>query len=226
MKGEGRRSVSYRHWTSSEEARLRALYPDTPMHHMVVIFERTDRQIYQKARSLGLRRSAEYLASPASGRMLPGSTRGGATRFRPGLVPWNKGLKGWQAGGRARQTQFKPGRLPHNHNPVGHERITRDGYLERKVTDTGVTRRDYVAVHRLVWEQHHGPIPPGHVVVFRDAAPKHINITIDRLELIDRAELARRNTIHRYPPEVKAVIKKVARAKRKLQEKLKDEKPD
>lgn len=215
-----------RHWTAADEARLRALYPDTPMHHLMVIFERTDRQIYEKAYSLGLKRSAEYLASPSSGRTRPGSTRGGATRFQPGLVPWNKGLKGFKPGGRARETQFKPGQLPHNHNPIGHERITREGYLERKVTDTRVTRHDYVAVHRLVWEQHHGPIPPGHVVAFRDAAPRHTNITIDRLELIDRAELARRNTIHRYPPEVKAAIRKVARVKRTLQEKLKNEKPD
>jgi hypothetical protein len=31
----------------------------------------------------------------------------------------------------------------------------------------GALYRNWVAVHRLVWEQAHGPVPPGHIVVFR-----------------------------------------------------------
>lgn len=196
-----------KYWSRSEERQLMTLYPDTPMPQMIAVFDRTDRQIYAKANAMGLRRSHEYLTGPNSGRLSGKDTRGKSSRFKPGHKSWNTGLKGWQAGGDSVRTQFKPGRKPHTWRPIGYERVTKDGYLERKLTDTGVTRHDFVAVHRIVWERHHGPIPPGHVAVFRDSAPKHTNITVERLELISRAELASR---------------KVARAKRTLQEKQRE----
>jgi hypothetical protein len=100
-------------------------------------------------------------------------------------------------------TQFKPGRRPEearNYRPVGSVRVTRDGYLERKVTDdTSVyPERRWVAVHRLVWESVNGPVPKGMIVVFRPgmATTDPDLITIDRVELITRAENMARNTIH------------------------------
>lgn len=212
-------------WSAEAEQRLRALYPNTPMHLLIVIFQRSDRKIYAKANHMGLARSPEFLAGPHAGRLTGADQRGKDCRFQPGQVSWNKGKKGWQAGGRSHETRFKKGAVPHTWRPIGFERVTRDGYLERKVTDTGCTRNDFVAVHRLVWQEHFGEIPPGHVVVFRDALPKHINITIDRLELINRAELARRNSIHRYPPELKKTIRLVRKLERKLKEKS-DERQD
>jgi hypothetical protein len=93
--------------------------------------------------------------------------------------------------------------LPHTWRPLGTERISKDGYLERKVTDLqGV--KNYRAVHLLNWEAVNGPLPAGHAVVFKDGN-KH-NVALDNLELITRAELMRRNTRHRLPPELNAVI--------------------
>lgn len=43
--------MSRRYWTDAEEARLRSLYANTPMHQLETIFQRTDRQIYAKAAS-------------------------------------------------------------------------------------------------------------------------------------------------------------------------------
>jgi len=62
-------------------------------------------------------------------------------------------------------TQFKKGdRLgaaQHNYVPIGSLRVSKDGYLERKVTDdpSFVPNRRWVSVHRLVWEAAHGPVP-------------------------------------------------------------------
>jgi hypothetical protein len=66
--------------------------------------------------------------------------------------------------------------------------MTKEGYLQRKVSDTGNTVRDYVEVHRLLWEERHGPIPGSHVVIFRDG--DRTNIVIENLMLVSRADHA------------------------------------
>ncbi len=117
-----------------------------------------------------------------------GLKSGRTGRFRKGHTSWNTGLKGLQPGGRGRETQFKKGHKPQTWRPVGTERISQDGYRQRKVTDTGYTPGDWVGVHVLLWRQHHGEIPQGHVVIFIDGDKTHI--AIENLACISRAELA------------------------------------
>ncbi|MFD1697866.1 HNH endonuclease signature motif containing protein [Halopseudomonas phragmitis] len=192
------------------------------MWQLEVIFQRSEKGIYSQAKALGVQRSEAFMASEQSGRMLKASTLGNSTRFQKGHQTWNKGLKGFKAGGRSAQTRFKPGNLSGSAKdqlkPVGHERVTKDGILQRKVRADGPPHRRWKSVHSILWEEHNGPVPAGHVVVFKDQGIKHINITLDRLELITRAELALRNTIHRYPPELKAAIRAVAKLKRTINE--------
>jgi hypothetical protein len=88
--------------------------------------------------------------------------------FEKGAAPVNKGVPCPPGkGGRhpnARRTQFKKGALPHNTNYLGHERVSKDGYVEISVDETnphtGFERR-YVLKHRHLWEQLHGPVPKG-----------------------------------------------------------------
>lgn len=129
-----------------------------------------------------------------------------------------------KAGGRSAETRFKPGNRPHTWVPIGTEQI-RDGYLWRKVTD-GHGRHDWRQVHVMLWEQHNGPVPKGLILVFRDRNKQ--NIQLDNLELITRAENCRRNSIHRYPPELKEVIrlqKKLERAIREHTDEKQDDRP-
>ena len=65
--------------------------------------------------------------------------------------------------------------------------MTCEGYLERKVTDTGVKRIDYRLVHHLVWLAAGREIPPGHVLTFRDGDKR--NFDLDNLELLTRKQL-------------------------------------
>ncbi|RTB85627.1 HNH endonuclease signature motif containing protein, partial [Pseudomonas aeruginosa] len=102
-------------------------------------------------------------------------------------------------------TRFKKGQKPHTWLPVGSTRISADGYLQRKISDTGYPPRDWKGIHILLWEEHFGPIPTGHCVCFKDNNKQ--NVVIDNLELITRAERMRRNSIHRYPPELKSAIR-------------------
>lgn len=195
-------------WKPHEIETLRQFYPSSRTDDLARALGRTVRTVYQKARSLGLSKSAEYLSSPDA-RRLDGKV-GSATRFQKGQTSWNKGVKGITGTHpNSVRTQFKKGQMSgkaqHNYVPIGSHRISKDGYLERKVTDDPalVPTRRWVAVHRLVWEEANGPIPKGHVVCFRPGrrTAELEQITADALELVHRAELGRRNHPKNRSPE-------------------------
>jgi len=191
-------------WTRKEVRVLERDYPDTPTEALAERFGRPVRQVYAKAYALGLRKSRAFMQSEAAGRLLPGHTKGRVTQFKPGNAPHNKGKKGWQAGGNSVKTRFKKGNRPCTWRPIGSQRML-DGYLQRKVTDTGYPPRDWKGEHILLWEEHHGPVPDGHIVIFRDGNKE--KIVIENLECITRAENMRRNTIHNLPPALADVIR-------------------
>lgn len=185
-------------WTSQEVDTLKRLYPDCKTETLALLLGRKASVISQKAAVLGIRKSEGFKLSPLSGRMLKGSTIGEATRFTNQTPGWNKGLK--QADymsaemiERTAQTRFKKGQDPHNTVEIGHERVTRDGYVEVKVNHfkTHGKNDNFKLKHRLLWESHHGPIPEGMIVVFK--TDDKINFTIDDLELITMRENVIRN---------------------------------
>lgn len=211
-----------RPWTESEDASLRAMYPEYSADEIAPALGRTTGAVHQRAKTLGLRKPVGWIAARASERSRQPGHGGRRHLFRPGHQTWNKG-KPFNPGGRSAETRFKPGRKPEessNYRPIGSVRVSK-GYLERKVTDdTSVyPAHRWQFVHRLVWEQAHGPIPAGYVVAFKPGCHtvEEAEITPDKLELISRKDLATRNSIHRYPPELTRVIKRLARARRALE---------
>lgn len=209
--------MTQKFWTESEDEIMRSLYPDNSTVHVAEKLGKTLSGVYQRARKLGLLKSAAYLDSPAACRLRRGDNPGIAYRYKKGQVPPNKGLRrpGW-APGRMAESQFKKGNRPHDWRPIGSTRLSKDGYLERKVSDTGYSPRDWKGVHVTTWETINGPVPTGHAVVFKDGNKEHIDI--DNLELISRADLMRRNTIHRLPPELKSAIMQAGVLKRRIRE--------
>jgi len=68
---------------------------------------------------------------------------------------------------------------------------------------------------RWVWEQLKGPIPPKHLVMFKDG--NRSNCAIENLELLSMANNARRNSMWAtLPREVAEVIQLNGALKRKL----------
>lgn len=202
-----------RRWGAAEVELLRLNYADSRTDDLARALGRPCYSIANKAYALGLHKSAEFLESKDSGR-LDGS-RDNGMRFSKGHVTWNKGKRG-ETGlhPNCRRTQFKKGQrsgiAQHNYVPIGSERLSKDGYLERKVTDDPsiAPARRWVGVHRLVWEEFNGPIPVGHVVCFlpgRKSADS-ASITPDCLELVSRAELAKRNHPRNKDPELGRLI--------------------
>lgn len=105
--------------------------------------------------------------------------------FEPGHVPINKGTKGmFNVGGNS--GSFKKGDQPKNYKPIGTERIDRDGYVLVKVRDEGIWNERWRHKHRIVWEKANGPIPDGHVLIFRDQDKS--NVCIDNLMLVTKRQ--------------------------------------
>lgn len=203
MKDVGRRSITYRSWSPPEDARLAELYKTKPITEISEIMGRSTSSIHNRVQKLGLRRTDEYKAITGSG------------RFGSGKKPWNAGLKGWQAGGRSKETQFKKGDKPSNTwRPIGAERISKDGILYRKVADTGVKKEDWRAVQVVIWEEHNGPLPDGHIVIFKDGDRE--NFDPDNLLAMTRADNMRRNSIDRYGSEYRSAALQLSWLKRKL----------
>lgn len=199
----GRRRTQYRHWTSVEDAQLAELWKTLPLGEVAEHLARSTSSVYSRVQKLGLKRTDEYKAITGCG------------RFKPGIKTWNKGLKGWQAGGRAKETQFKLGHKPSNTwRPIGAERTSKDGILYRKVADTGVKKADWKAVHQLIWEERNGRLPDGQIVVFVDRNRE--NLSPDNLIAVTRAENMRRNSIDRYPPEYRSTALTLGWFNRKL----------
>lgn len=110
-------------------------------------------------------------------------------RFKKGQKAHNKGTKmSEEVYSKVSGTMFKKGREPINHKPVGSERIdSKDGYILMKTKDPGVWKLK----HRVLWEQHYGPIPKGKCLIFLNG--DKTDIRIENLILIDRKVHVRMN---------------------------------
>lgn len=117
-------------WTAEQELVLLRLYPDMPNEVLAARLNKTLQQICSKAYRLGLKKSPELTKKIRQ-------DWGSATRFKKGNTPWNCGMNGLPARGRSSETQFKKGQKPHTWLPVGSMRVSADGYLQRKISDTG-----------------------------------------------------------------------------------------
>lgn len=101
-------------------------------------------------------------------------------QFAKGQAAWNKGTKGATG---ANRTSFKKGDRPHNYKPVGSERISKDGYVEVKISEPG----KWKPKHLIIWEEKNGPVPKGSCIIFGDG--DKTNLDVNNLMLISRKQL-------------------------------------
>lgn len=218
-----------RFWTEPELALLREIYPEAHAADVAELMGCSIYRVYNMAAHLGLRKSAEYLASDTSARIQRGKLHPNmiATQIKPGHTPWNKGMKGLYMPGSER-SWFKPGQRPHTWLPVGSYRLTKDGYLERKTNEQpGNNSVRWKSVHSLVWQAAHGPVPKGHIVVFRPGrrSAEISLITLDAVECISRAEHARRNHPRSKSPELGKLVQLRGAITRQINKRTRDNTP-
>lgn len=204
-------------WRSEEIENLKALFPDTETKDIAIALNRSVSSVYGKSNQLSLKRSPEFIIKQQQ--MFAETLRreGVKTRFQKGLVPFSKGKKREEfmtAAGieKVQQTQFKKGIIPHNWVPIGHERITKDGYIEVKVSDNiGIDSvKNFELKHRILYEKFHGPIPEGMKIEFLDGVK--IDFSIDDLVMRSKGENLMLNCFSK-----KAIAKKIFKPKNEVE---------
>ena len=170
-------------------------------------------QVYNIAWFYKIHKDPIYLKTAASGRYKAGMRSGEAFQFKPGHIPKNKGVKmPAEIYEKVKPTMYKKGSKPHNTKPVGtiHNRADKTGRLYQyiKIKDS-----QWELLQRHVWTQANGEIPKGCVINFIDG--NFMNCELSNLQVKTRGEMAIMNSIHRYPAEVRDLIKLTNKLKSK-----------
>ena len=211
-------AINGKAWTPAQIELLRKHYPDTRTRELVILCGHSVSSIWGTANKLGLKKSKDAIARFAREEMLDPNHKGRHYFFPKGHAPANKGTRrpGW-APGRMADTWFKKGNRSlrwKDDYPVGSLRLNTDGYVDMKVSEGLRAWRQF---HRILWEDAHGPIPKGHILIFKDG--DRLNIELANLEMITLRENMRRNTIHNYPAPLKLTIMALGQLKRRINEK-------
>jgi hypothetical protein len=196
-----------RAWTAADLRIVRKRYPDTPTREIARELGRSERSVFAAAFGMGISKAPGY-KNPGAANL----NRGGATRFTKGHKTWNAGMKGWCPKG-AEKGWFSRGHKPHTWVPVGTV-VRVDGYLKKKVADTGNKKKDWKFLHVLLWERYRGKIPRGKFLVFKNRDKTDVRIA--NLELVNRAGNMKRNSVHNLPEPIKGVIVALRTLKRRI----------
>ena len=191
-------------WTKERDEVMRELYSHTLNVDLAKKLGTTESAVSARGFVLGLKKTKEFIQSHAR-----------AGQFPKGNIPMNKGrkMREWaseEAIQKMRTGWYKKGNIPLNHKEIGHERVTRDGFIIVKVAEPDV----FVHKHRVIWEQHNGKIPEGMIVTFKDGNKR--NFDISNLQLMTRSENMMRNSYLRYPQEYQIALRAIGRLNRKI----------
>lgn len=187
-------------WTNDMDAVMREHYPCKQTSDVADMLRLTPKQVLCRAKRLGLHKNPDVIAGIRENGM-----------FLKGHVPFNKGMKQQEFMTaeqieKTKATRFVKGQVPVNIKEIGYERISVDGYVEVK------TEKGFVLKHRMIWVEHNGPIPKGHIVRFKNG--NKLDIRIENLELVTCVQNMKDNTIHNYPPEIKTAMRRISKLKR------------
>lgn len=142
-------------------------------------------------------------------------------RYPSGSVPANKGKK-MPFNANSARTQFKKGQRGgvalEKYKPIGTERLSKDGYVERKIHDGLPLQSRWRAVHLVNWEAIHGPLPAGHFLKCLDG--DRTNCEPSNWELLPRSMLPylqgfRGIDYDAAEPEVKPTVLAIAKVRHK-----------
>ncbi len=209
-------------FTVEEIEHVKANYANNSSAKIAKEIGRTTRSIYSLANKFKLKKSEAFLNSELSGRLKSGSTIGLATKFKKGNVPPNKGKKMEdfmtpELAAKFRSNMFKKGQAPHNSYPDWKETIHTDSATGRqyiKIKVPGIKK--LVFKHYFLYNQKFGNLPEGFIVTFKDG--NSLNCVIENLEAISMQSNMIRNSINRFPEELKSVIRLLSKLNKKTQQ--------
>jgi hypothetical protein len=153
-------------------------------------------------------------------------------QFVAGQESWNKG-KPMPSHPNSAAHQFRKGQrsgvAERLWKPIGTERVSKEGYIERKINDDMPLRGRWRAVHLIRWEELNGPLPKGHCLKCLDG--NKANTDPENWTLIPRALLPRLNggarkqhlAFDEAEPEVKPALLALAKLDRAARERSRKE---
>lgn len=187
--------TNYANWTTAMDEALRLLYPTNTSQHVADIMGLSIGTVNSRAYYIGLKKDPEHLNLVQQG-VIQNLHNGATHRFKKGHVSHNKGRKmAPDTRMKIERTFFSKGQKPHNTKWDGYERLNAYGYVEVRVAE-----RKFIGKHRLIWEQQHGAVPDGHVIIFGDG--DRTNFAIENLLCVSRGDLAILNKHKKYGSEI------------------------
>lgn len=195
--------------TPAEDKYIRLSYLTTPVNHMAKALNRSEVFIRSRLKALGIVVPREVVE-----RFIQQS------RIKPGTVPPNKGKKmSEEVRQKVKRTWFSRGNLPHN--------TKTDLYVSARYHKKDKCWYLYIResvgrwelLHRHMYRKFVGDIPKNYVVAFKDG--NSLNCITSNLELLSMKENMQRNSVHRYPEEIKDIIRTKGVLTRKINQKLK-----
>lgn len=193
-------------FTPQDDQYLRRHYLELPVKKMARIMGKSHYSVFNRMKILKLKVPVEISLS-----------RKRENQFKKGNVPANKGkpITEWMAPEKQKnfiKNQFKKGNEPHN--------TLEDGVLRERIdTTTGkpylyirVSKGNWQLLQREVYRKKIGPLSKNDIVTFKNG--NTLDCSPENLEKISKAENMRRNSIHKYGPEIaksQFLIKKIER---------------
>ena len=102
---------------------------------------------------------------------------------------------------------FKKGQMPHNHMEVGAQVFTFDGYIKVKIAEPNY----WEFLHKLIWQEANGPIPPDHNIIFLDGNKQ--NCSLENLYCLPRDEYGALQKLRSENPEITLTAAAVVKLK-------------
>ncbi len=193
--------------SSAEIQDILKRYPDDKTESIARDFNVSISHIYKTAQRYGVVKSEKFKNSPASGRIQPRQRLSPDTQFKKGYSGATKGMRieaiiknkekrqNWRD-----KCLWKKGNKPYNTAKDGEIRFRpSSGYWHIRIAEN-----NWEFLHRHLWTKHHGPIPEGYNILFKDGNKN--NCIIENLECISNAELGERNRHTQYPYDLQKTI--------------------
>lgn len=182
------------------------------------VLNRSYGSVCSKSSIMGLKKSDEFMAMELKKQADRLKVVGAKFRYSKGREPDNKGKPmSKELYDKCKATMFKKGQLPHNSYNDFTEVLRKDNSGKQYLMIKLPNERKLKPKHILIWEKQNGKVAKGFNIVFKDG--NQLNCIIENLECISNIELMKRNTIHRFPAELKSTIKLINKLKKTINEK-------
>lgn len=194
--------------TPAQDRCIRKNYLTIPLKKIAQKINRSSTFVVTRMRQLGLVTPPEIKQKFKEGSWI-----------KKGNTPVNKGKKMSKAMYRKLSlTMFKKGNTPVNtrHDGAIVVRHNHQDRGERAYKWIRISLANWEMLHVYNWEMKYGPVPEGYMVAFK--TNDTMNCEVENLEMITLADNMRRNTIHKYPAELKSTIRMLGKLGRKIKQ--------